>query len=363
MRRVVNEAGHRPVTLQSVADAVGVSRTTVSNAYNRPERLSSELLGRILETARDLGYSGPDPIARKLRTGQMSAVGLVLTDSLPFAFHDEAAVGFLHGLALACETAHTPLLLIPVTAEGDGGVAQVEQAAVDSMVVYSVPDEAPYLTAVLRRNLPVVVVDGPKDLPRTSWVGLDQSASAGETARYLAGLGHREVGVLCHRLSDEPYVGHVDPERLAGATYPVQRERVVGFRDEFLRVTAGEGTVHVTERRVSDLQQGRNGARAILRDFPGVTAIVCTCDALALGVLSMAEELGLRVPQDLSVTGFDDIPSAGRADLTTVWQPIAEKGEVAGEMILGNANTAASRHDTLPSHLVVRKTTGPAPAR
>lgn len=354
-----NDAAHRPVTLQSVADAVGVSRTTVSNAYNRPERLSPHLLEKILQTAKELGYSGPDPVARKLRTGRTFAVGLVLTDSLPFAFHDEAAAGFLHGLAMACETARTSLLLIPVTPDGDGGAAQVAQAAVDSMVVYSVPDDAPYLRAVLRKNVPVVVVDGPKDLPNSSWVGLDQVGSSGQTARHLADLGHREVGVLCHRLSDDAFVGHVDEERLARATYPVQRERVTGFRDEFLRATDGGGTVHVAERRISDIAQGRSGARALLRDFPGITAIVCTCDALALGVLSMAEELGLRVPDDLSVTGFDDIPSAARAQLTTVWQPLVEKGEVAGEMVLGNANVSASRHDTLPSKLVVRQTTGP----
>lgn len=357
-----SRAASRQVTLQSIADVVGVSRTTVSNAYNRPGRLSPKLLERVLETAKDLGYSGPNPVARKLRTGLKSAVGLVLTDSLPFAFRDEAAVGFLHGLALSCEAARTSLLLIPVTPDVSGGLAQIEQAAVDSMVVYSVPDDAPYLQAVLRKNVPVVVVDGPKNLPNTSWVGLDQITSSGLTARHLAELGHREVGVLCHRLSDEAFVGHVDAEQFARATYPVQRERVTGFRDEFLRLTEGKGVVRLSERRVSDIASGRSGARAILRDFPDVTAIVCTCDALALGVLSMAEELGLRVPEDLSVTGFDDIPSAARAQLTTIWQPLVEKGGIAGEMILGNANVAASRHDTLPTRLMVRQTTGPVPA-
>lgn len=351
------------ITLQSIADVLGVSRTTVSNAYNRPDRLSAELMRQILETAEELGYSGPDPLARSLRTGRRPEVGLVLTDSLPFAFHDEAAVGFLEGLAQACDTAHAPLLLIPVTAGRDGGAVQVEQAAVNSIVVYSVPDEAPYLQAALRRNIPVVVVDGPKHLPRTSWVGLDQLGSSALTAQHLAELGHREVGILCHRLSDEAYVGHVDDERLAHATYPVQRERVVGFRDAFLKLTGGKGKVHVTERRVSDIASGRSGARAILRDFPDVTAIVCTCDALALGVLSLASELGRRVPEDLSVTGFDDIPSAANAGLTTIWQPLAEKGQVAGEMVLGNANTAVARHETLRTELRVRRTTGPAPDR
>lgn len=360
---VRNETRHPRVTLQSVADAVGVSRTTVSNAYNRPERLSRKVMEQVLAAAQELGYSGPDPVARNLRTGLRSAVGLVLTDSLPFAFQDEAAMGFLRGLAQACETAHTSLLLIPVTPERDGGAAQVEQAAVSSMIVYAVPDDAPYIQAALRKRIPVVVVDGPKTLPRTSWVGLDQVGSSGLTARHLAELGHREVGVLCHRLSDEPYVGHVDDDRLASASYPVQRERVTGFRDAFLSVTQGEGTVHVTERRVSDIASGRSGARAILRDFPDVTAIVCTCDVLALGVLSIADELGRRVPEDLSVTGFDDIPSAAKAQLTTIWQPLAEKGEVAGEMVLGSANTEMSRHETLSTALVVRRTSGPAPLR
>ncbi len=350
------------ITLQSIADALGVSRTTVSNAYNRPDHLSAELLDKVFRTAAELGYPGPNPAAQKLRTGRNSAVGLVTTDSLPYAFLDEAAASFLQGVALACERAATSLLLIPLIEGNAKSLNQINLAAVDSVICYSIPDQHPALEAVLQRKLPAVIVDGPRDIPSTDWVGLDQLAASAETARYIAGLGHHEVAVLCHRLADQQYVGHVSDERLERATYPVQRQRVLGFRDEFLRVTGDRGVVHVTEQVVSDVESGRAGAEAILRDFPDVTAIVCTCDALAKGVLVAAASRHLRVPEDLSVTGFDDIPSAVRADLTTVWQPMVEKGKVAGEMLLGQARTGLRREHCLPTRLVVRGTTGPARA-
>ena len=80
-----------------------VSRTTVSNAYNRPDQLSAPLRARVLEAARRLGYPGPDPVARSLRTRKAGAVGLLLTEALSYAFRDPVATGFLEGLALACE--------------------------------------------------------------------------------------------------------------------------------------------------------------------------------------------------------------------------------------------------------------------
>ena len=103
----------RPATLASLAAELGVSRTTVSNAYNRPDQLSPELRRRVLDTARRLGYPGPDPVARSLRTRKAGAVGLLLTENLSYAFRDPAAIGFLEGLALACEDAGTGLLLVP----------------------------------------------------------------------------------------------------------------------------------------------------------------------------------------------------------------------------------------------------------
>ena len=98
------------VTLKTIADAVGVSRTTVSNAYNRPDQLAPELRDRILNAARELGYAGPDPAARRLRSGRRDAVGLLLTEGLSGAFTDPAAIILLQGIARATEDAGLAML-------------------------------------------------------------------------------------------------------------------------------------------------------------------------------------------------------------------------------------------------------------
>jgi DNA-binding LacI/PurR family transcriptional regulator len=348
-------SSERSVTLQVIADALGVSRSTISNAYNHPDHLSPDLLAKVLETAKELSYPGPSPMGRKLRTGRNHAVGLVCSDSLSYAFNDEASIGFLRGLALACENAKTSLLMIPDDSE------QIIGAAVDSLVVYSVPEQSPLMDAALSKNIPIVIVDGANNVDSADFVGLDQRGSAGATARYLAGMGHRHVAILCHRLHDDGYVGYVDERRVANSTYTVQRERVEGFRDAFLEATDGRGVIRMIERIVSNVTNGRMATEALLLDFPDVTAISTTCDALALGVLVAAEQLGLTAPDDLSVAGFDDIPSAVKANLTTTWQPLIEKGEVAGEMLLGHAtNLRSHRRHLLPTKLQIRATTGKA---
>src|SRR5262245_41478361 len=108
------------VTLKSIAKAVGVSVSTVSNAYNHPDQLTAELRTKILETARTLGYGGPNPLARTLRRGRVGALGIIFDDPLSYAFTDPAAVLTLQGVAGACEQAGAGLVLIPGLADDDG---------------------------------------------------------------------------------------------------------------------------------------------------------------------------------------------------------------------------------------------------
>src|SRR5512146_1521155 len=93
----------RPRTLQDLADVLGVSKTTVSNAFSRPDQLSPALRERVLAAAREAGYAGPHPAARMLRTGRAGALGLVFPETLPYAFDDQTAVALLRGIAEACE--------------------------------------------------------------------------------------------------------------------------------------------------------------------------------------------------------------------------------------------------------------------
>jgi len=124
-----------PATLASLAAELGISRTTVSNAYNRPDQLSPQLRMRVMDTARRLGYPGPDPVARSLRTRKAGAIGLLLTERLSYAFRDPGAVSFLEGLTLECDQARIGLLLVPARPDSDDVLA-VSSASVDGFVVY-----------------------------------------------------------------------------------------------------------------------------------------------------------------------------------------------------------------------------------
>ncbi|MGQ0837121.1 LacI family DNA-binding transcriptional regulator [Actinokineospora sp.] len=347
----------RPATLASLAAELGVSRTTVSNAYNRPDQLSPELRRRVLETARRLGYPGPDPVARSLRTRKAGAVGLLLTENLSYAFRDPAALGFLEGLALACEVAGQGLHLVPVNPERED-VAAVHRAGVDGFVVYSVPDDDPHLAAVLSRPVPTVVADQPS-VPGIDRVGIDDRAAMVVLAQRLISLGHRRVGVVCMRLARDRNDGFAPVERQRGAHFHVQRGRLAGLADAFGTVGVDWARVPVVERFDHSTANGASATAQLLDADPGVTAVICTSDILALGALTEAKRRGLRVPQDLTVTGFDGITDADRVGLTTVRQPVLEKGRAAGKLLLSAADPTRPREITLDTDLVLGSTSAP----
>lgn len=338
-----------------------MSRTTVSNAYNRPDQLSAPLRARVLEAARRLGYPGPDPVARSLRTRRSGAVGLLLTEALSYAFRDPAATGFLEGLALACEHAGSGLLLVPVSPEV-ADVTAVHQAGVDGFVVYSVREDDPHFKAVLERPVPTVVCDQPIGVEGVDRVGVDDRAAMLGMARHLVGLGHRRIGVLCMRLAAGRNDGPAHELRQGGATYPVQRNRLAGLRDGLAEAGIDWAGVPVHERFVHSVDAGQGAAAELLGAHPELTAVVCTSDILALGALRYAAQRELSVPDQLTITGFDGVPEGLRAGLTTVRQPVLEKGMAAGELLLERGDRNHPRTVILPTELVVGATSGAARA-
>jgi DNA-binding LacI/PurR family transcriptional regulator len=343
------------VTLQTIADALGVSRTTVSNAYNRPDQLAPELRDRILATARELGYSGPDPAARRLRSGRRDVVGLMFTRALSFAFTDPAGVLLLQGIARATEAAGLALLLVPE--HGRGARNAVQDAVVDAFCVYSMPEGHPNVLAALERRLPMVVVDEPR-LEGHAYVGIEDRRGARLVAEHLIRLGHRRFAVVCEGTREDGYVGPLTPEREAGTIYTVDRERLLGYRETLEEAGIDWAGMPKYELPANLIDRGLEGGRAVLAAEPRPTAIVATADLLALGVLEAARECGLSVPDDVSVTGFDDVPGAAWSQpaLTTVRQPLLEKGELAGRLLIEDA---PDRDVILPVELVVRGSTAP----
>ncbi|WP_181780999.1 LacI family DNA-binding transcriptional regulator [Pseudonocardia pini] len=352
----------RPATLASLAAELGVSRTTVSNAYNRPDQLSAPLREKVLEAARRLGYPGPDPVARSLRTRRAGAVGLLLTEALSYAFRDPVATGFLEGLALACEQAGQGLLLVPVSPE-HADVAAVHQAGVDGFVVYSVSEDDPHFRAVLERPVPTVVCDQPVGVEGVDRVSVDDRQGMRALGEHLTALGHRRIGVLCMRLGPTRHDGHASLVRQEESSYPVQRERIGGVRDALTAVGVDWSAVPVVERFEHSVEAGASGAAELLAAHPEVTALVCTSDVLAIGALQHATEAGLDVPGRITVTGFDGVPEADRLGLTTVRQPFRRKGQVAGELLLDRGERNVPKQVVLPTELVAGATSGPAKNR
>jgi DNA-binding LacI/PurR family transcriptional regulator len=344
---------HRAVTLATVAEAVGVSRMTVSNAFNRPDQVSPELRERVLAAAHQLGYSGPDPVGRTLSRGETGSVGLVLDYALTRAFTDPATVQFLHGVAAGCEERGKGLSLVPQIAGRDA--ALVQNALVDGFVLYCVPEADPRLDAVRGRRLPYVRVDFTPD-PDQLGVNVDDEGATRAVAEHLTALGHRRFGIVLGHDAQ----GTTGPEAQARAWHYVEAARLAGWRAGIEAAGIDWNELPVASAPGKERDTGHAAGARLLDRADRPTAIVALSDQLALGVLDAAAERGIAVPAELSVAGFDDVPEAALAapPLTTVRQPHNRKGSEAVRLLL---EAPASGSVVLPTELVVRASTAPAP--
>ena len=162
------------------------------------------------------------------------------------------------------------------------------------------------------------------------------------------------------RLARDRSDGFASIARQRTAHFHVQRARLAALADSFGTAGVDWANVPVVERFDHSIANGESAAAQLLDANPEVTALICTSDILALGALNEAKRRGLRVPQDLTVTGFDGIAEAERVGLTTIRQPVLEKGRAAGKLLLGAAEHSRPRHITLDTELVVGHDVGAA---
>jgi DNA-binding LacI/PurR family transcriptional regulator len=354
----------RRATLKDVAAEVGVSPATVSNAYNRPEQLSEGLRVKIMEAARGLGYAGPDPTARGLRRGRVGAIGVLYADRLSYAFADPAAVLFFEGISRVAEEAGLALLLVPGSISGKHDPEAVKGAAVDGFVVYCMAEDDRMIGAVRERRLPAVFVDDPPkasagDLPI---VRVDDEGGAHAAAEHLVGLGHRRIAVVTFELAPHPAGGLADLRRQAQTSFRPTRLRLDGYKKVLGSAGVRWDDVPVYECPENVPAEGAKAARVLLSMDPRPTALLATSDQLAFGVIEAAKGMGLSVPGDVSVVGFDDVPEAARSDppLTTINQDHVQKGLLAGRMLVARLEGEEPEVPTmLPTHLVERASTAP----
>jgi DNA-binding LacI/PurR family transcriptional regulator len=345
----------RRPTLDTVAEAAGVSRMTVSNAYNRPDQLSAATRDRVLAVAAQLGYPGPDPAARSMRRRSSGTVGVLITERLRYAFTDPGMVSLMRGLAAELGAAGQAMLLVPSEA---GNVATVVRGAVvDAFIVVSMDEDDDAVIAVRQRRTHLVTVGHPR-LPGVPFLGIDNAKAAALVAQHLLGLGHRRFAVLS--------LPGRDPEDLANRVVPSRigiRERVTGFT-KAVRSMPGVD-VQVVESTENTHADGIHAALALLDqpDRPRPTALFAATDVLAIAALEAARGLDLDVPGDLSIVGFDDIDEAARTTppLTTVAQDLEGKGRLAARAALDLIAGRSPRSPTLRARMVVRESTSTPP--
>lgn len=346
------------VTLRDVARAAGVSKSTASNVFNRPEVVREDARERVRAAAARLGYAGPDLHARLLVARRVNAIGVATTAPLSYFFDDPWARALLSEITAACDARSAGLALVSGRDEGRAAW-NVQNALVDGFVLLCVEGAGEHLVRLTRRRgLPFVALsfDGDEGIPAIS---VDNRGGARAAAGHLLALGHRRFGVLGLGTSGTPRgLGTLDQalEELPGST----RDRLLGYRDA-LGAAGPEAGAMPFVHAADDEAALAHGLSALFTAAVPPTALLAMSDKVAMAAMDWLARRGLRVPADVSVVGFDGVPEGARATpaLTTAAQPLPRIAARAVEAIIDGAMPEG--RETLPVTLVERASTGPAP--
>lgn len=340
--------GNGRTTIKELARRSGVSVGTVSRALNGYDDVSAATRERIIQLARELDYT-PAHAARTLVTQRSHVIGVFLDTGeghpdLQHPFFHEVLVGLKDQLGAK----GYDLLLFASQTNTGGYLSRCQQHHVDGAVVMGIEADDPELRRLAKSEVPTVGVDVQIDGgEKTSYVMSDNVHGARAATAHLAHLGHRRIATITGLLDTRPGL-----DRLRGYRDALG-DAGIALRDEFVR----RGDFYV--------EAGHREAAALLALAEPPTAIVAASDLMAVGALQAAAARGLRVPEDLSIVGFDDIMLAAhlRPGLTTVRQDKAGLGAAAGRAVLSHLGDDAGvpAPTMLETELVVRGTTaGPA---
>ena len=342
-------------TLADVAELAGVSRSTASVVYSGRVVVAEATRQRVLAAADELGYAGPDPRAASLRRGRSGIIGVVLGGDLRGAFLDPVLSITLDGVADALAATGAGILVMRDDPSQPGPT--MAGAPVDGVVLVGCsPLMRDSLSALNARGIPCVVLEGDAG-PDVPQITIDSLEAQRSLARHVRSLGHENVAVVTLPLSRNRETGMAGPARAVHAEVDVTRERLEGVREIFPDATV------VTSAR-SSVDEGYAAGRLLLAGETRPSAVLAQSDMLAAGVLRAALDAGLRVPEDVSITGFDGVTVDGIAPyrLTTMAQPAFEKGRAAGASLLRLIDGEDAPSFRFTCTFREGTTTGPAPA-
>jgi len=347
--------GVRTIKLRDVAAVAGVSQGTASNVFNRPELVREEVRERVREAARSLGYSGPSPKGRLLRAGKVNAIGVAAAEPLSYFFADPWARRLLAEVADVCDARGAGLALVSV-AGGKHLAWSIESALVDGFLLRCGGPEL-LVEVTQRRGLPFVALSLDTDEPDVPAIDIDDFGGALACGRHLLALGHRRIAILGIGLGE--VAQRVRPESAWATRFVNVRERAKGY----LAALAEAGVPEEDTPIMAVRNDGENIAEALELLFDGrqprPTALLAMSDKVGLAALDWLVERGLRVPEDVSLVGFDGVPEAADSvpPLTTVEQPFRQIAERSVAAILDDAMPTG--REVLPLTLLVRGSTAP----
>ncbi|WP_090030939.1 LacI family DNA-binding transcriptional regulator [Cellulomonas marina] len=331
--------------MADLAELAGVSTATVSRVLNGKHGVSTQARQAVLAALDVLGYERPE----KLRSRSVGLVGLIVPELSNPVFPAFAQVIE----TMLTERGYTPLLCTqsPGSTTEDQYVDVLLEHGVAGIVFVSglhadTTASTERYERLLHRNMPVVFVNGAAHGIAAPTVSTDDAAAIDLAVRHLVQMGHRSIGLA------------IGPGRFL----PAQRKRAAFLRNLAEHLGVEDGEPHV----VSTLYTVEGGQAAAQQLFAsGHTAVVCSSDLMALGAVRAARSMGLQVPGDVSVVGFDDSPLVAYTDppLTTVRQPVQAMGHAAVSALVAEINrSSAARTELLfQPELIVRGSTGPAP--
>jgi len=335
----------KAVTIRDVARQAGVSVATASRALNGNQVVNPRTRDRILSVMEELGFA-PSPAARRLSLGRTLTVGVVVS----FLTRPQAAER-LRGVDAVLADSEFDLVIYNVESVQKrdhylGTLAQSQRA--DGLLVMSLPPPAAAVPVLSRGPVPVVFIDvhtpSVSAMPRVTG---DDAGGGALAARHLLDLGHSAIA----------FVGDAEQDPFG---FTSSRDRQRGLSAELASagiVIPPEWIGHGAHGRY----EARDQARRMLTTEPRPTAIFAASDTQALGVIAAARELGLHVPDDLSVVGYDDIEAADYVGLTTIRQQLFESGRRGAEILLAEIAHRSEQPAVaqLTPELVVRATTAP----
>jgi len=331
------------LTIRHIAKLAGVSRSTVSRVINDHPNVSPETREQVLQVVAETGFH-PDPVARSLSSRRVDIIGLVIPLAVQSLFEDPFFPRLMQGISQGCNSHdHTLALFLLHSPEEEAKIyARIaRRQLLDGVIVTSTRAGDPLIPQLTANRIPFVM-HGRHEDPGVSFIDVDNATGAYTAVTHLIRLGRRRIGLI-----SGPSVSLAAEDRKRGYLKALLERRVPV--DEGLMVRGD-----FTETSSYEAMQ------RLLRREPD--AVFVASDSMAMGALRALREAGKRVPDDVAVVGFDDLPQAATADppLTTVRQPIQRAGALAVEMLIDILENGAepARRIILPTQLVIRASCG-----